>query len=99
MEINAKIDMSYIHYKKVMKTLDQNNNKRNRIALRKHCIANQNVFPISAESFRGYLCRETFNVEQQKYIWDYIITNHPEKAKAYFDTLKQNSTSIQLQAA
>lgn len=99
MQVNVTIDLNYLHYKKVMKTLDDGTNRRNKIALRKSCIANQKIFPIGGETFRGYLCKEKFNVEQQKYIWDYILANHPEKAKAYFDTLKQTSTSVQLQAA
>jgi hypothetical protein len=84
------MDLNYKYWKKVRDIIDSDNQIRAKKELKKYCLSNPILFPISNATFSNYMGLERFNVPQQIYIWEYLKEFYPDKVEIILNKVVRN---------
>lgn len=75
------VNMDFKHWKKVRELIDVGKSSRNRTFLRDYCLRNKDLFNYSSTTFHSKIGQSSFSNEQERYIWKYLVENHPDKVQ------------------
>lgn len=89
-ELTSNKKLPFKNWKRVRAIIDEGKQKKNKMALRNHCLANKDLFPYKESTFRNKTNLDDFSNEEESYIWDYLVKFHPDKVEIVLAEIENN---------